>query len=796
MLRNYLKIALRNLSQGRFYALLNIAGLTLGITGCLLIALYILEAVSYDRFHARADRIVLLQQHENSAGSGGKFAGELKARFTQVEEAVRLHNVNALIGRETVAHYEPRFYFADSTLFKVFSFALVEGDPATALKVPYGVVLSQRMAQKYFPNENPVGKFLRYNNRVTLNVTGVLRDLPETSHLAIDFLGNFANANELVGWDVSASYWGGQTLTYLLLTGETDQAGVEAQFPAFVKQTGDPNAAVWKLGLIPLRDIYLRTKLDGGVKAPNAIEYVYIFSTVAAFILLLACFNYVNLATARSATRAREVGVRKVVGAVRTQLVAQFLSESALFTFLAVGLALGLTEGLLPFFNQLAEGHFSTAALYRPACLGGLLAAALVLSLFTGGYPALVLSAFRPVEGLKGTLVKGAGNGRFRQALVVIQFSISVVMGVATLVVWEQLDYVNHKDLGYRREQVLTLDFRDAPDDLKTGFKREVQALAAVQSATVCSSQPGSGAIRIDKLTSEFVPPGAPDGGLRHLHTDADYLRTFGIELVEGRDFDAARLADRESFLINQAALDYFGWKSIAGKQLGYYTYESNPDGSYREIPVRGEVIGVFKDYHHADLKSLIAPMMISVKPEWAGQLAIRIRAGTDVRQTVRLIEAKWKQRFPAAPFEYGFLDEAFDRTYRTEIKTGRIFGLFATLAIVISCLGLFGLVAYTAGQRTKEIGIRKVLGASVSSLVGLLSKDFLRLILLANVVAGPLAYYAMHRWLDSFAYRIFIGWWTFALAGGGALAIALLTISVQAIKAAVANPVKSLRTE
>jgi putative ABC transport system permease protein len=379
---------------------------------------------------------------------------------------------------------------------------------------------------------------------------------------------------------------------------------------------------------------------------------------------------------------------------------------------------------------------------------------------------------------------------------VVLQFAVSVIMIVATTVVWKQLDYINNKNMGYTQQQVLTISFRDVPENVKETFRKEVASIAAVQSATICTGLPGTGEARGDKLVAEFVPQGAANSGMMHINTDPGFASTFNIPLKAGRNFDNNRIADKQAFLVNEAAMKYLGWKDIAGKRIGYYTYQYTPEGGYKEVPVTGEVIGVLADYHHADLKSLIAPMMFSYNTAWASKMAIRINTHAPLSTTVQLIEKKWSALFPAQPFEYQFLDDTFGKAYLAEIKTGQVFSLFALLAIIISCLGLFGLAAYTAEQRTKEIGIRKVLGASVSNITTLLSKDFLGLVALANIVAWPVAWYAMNKWLENFAYRIELAVWIFVLSGMAAIIIALLTVSYQSIKSASVNPVKSLRNE
>ena len=794
MIRNYVKIAWRNLLKNQVAALINILGLALGLMTCLLITAYVVDELTYDRFHQNADRIVLLQQFEKSPNSGGKFASDFRTKFAMVENSVRLTKANLLVSSRTMARYEPQFCFADSMLFTVFSFPLALGDPKTALTERNGVVLSSAMARLYFPNENPLGKTLTVKGKTDFYVTGVLKDIPTNSHLQPDFLASYAIANDLVGYDVTTNYWGGgDTQTYLLLAPNANIAALQAQFPAYVKSLNDPNAAIWKLNLVPLRDLYLRTNLI----ASGRLTYVYIFSFVALLILGLACFNYINLATARAGGRAREVGVRKVLGSSFGQLWRQFMGETALYMLVAVGTALLLVALALPVFNEVAGKQFVLSGLLSPERILALLVGSVLVCLLAGAYPAFLLSTYRPIAVLKSGWSATGGKAWLRKALVVSQFAVSIGMIVATVVVYAQIRYVQHKQLGYQRDQILTLSLHDSPTPAKLHFKAELLRLPDVASVTQALGLPGSGATIGAKLVSDYVPKGAADAGILRLLADADYLRTFGIRLVEGRNLDPNRPADKRAFLVNQAAMRYFGWRNLTGKMTGYYSFDYDPKnpGGYREMPQRGEVVGVIKDYNHADLKQTVAPMIISLSEGWESQMAVRLRT-PHLRDALQRIEQVWQGQFPDQPFDYRFLDDTFNRTYQTEVRTGQVFGLFALLAVAISCLGLFGLAMFLAEQRTKEIGVRKVLGATVGSIVALLSKDFLTLVLLALVIASPIAWYAMNRWLQGFAYRIQIEGWVFALAGLIAISIALLTVGFQSVKAALMNPVKSLRSE
>lgn len=788
----YLKIAYRNLFKNRLYSFINLVGLSIGIISCLLISIYVKDELTYDRFNQKADRIALLQQFENNWSSGGKLATDIKANFSQVEKTVRLKNVNPLIKFAGNAYYEPDFYFADSTVFDVFTFPLVKGNAATALKEKYGVVISETIAQKYFSGIDPIGKELRYDNKYSLHVTGVMKDLPDNAHLQIDFLAGYSVANELVGWDVSNNYWGGGAWTYLLLTPGSNIKAIESRFPDYVKQLNDPNASfVWKLKLIPLTDIYLKTSLI----ASSPITYVYVFSLIGLFILALACFNFINLATARAGLRSREVGVRKVLGSSLTQLRLQFILEAAMFVFLALLVALTVLQFCMPAFNSLLDKKYSLLSILNTENILYLCGGFILVSLIAGAYPAFILSSYKPVTVLKGEVVSGKGKYWLRKSLVVIQFSVSMIMIAATLITYQQLNYVKNKNLGYQRSQILTLDLRDAPANAKEIFKQEVKKIASVEMATRAYGLPGSGLAQGQKLVSDYVPADAKDASIMRLTIDEDYLSTFNIKLTEGRMLNAALPADKQSFLINESAKKYFKWKNINGKSTGYYTFQYKADGSYEEIPVTGEVVGVVADYNHADLKTEVAPMIFSLNDGWEGQMAIKLKAG-NISLGIEKIKALWQKFFPDKPFEYNFLDTVFDQTYKSENKTARLFSLFAGLAILISCMGLLGLVAHVSNVRKKEIGVRKVLGASVSGIIQLLGKEFIVLIIIAWVIAFPLAWWAMSKWLQNFAYRITMDGWVFIAAGLAAFAIALLSISFQAIKAAVANPVKSLRTE
>lgn len=792
MLHNYFKIAFRNLVKERTYSFINLAGLAVGLATCMIIALYVLDDLSFDNHQPKADRIGLFQQFLNSSSSGSSF-GDLLKNQTGIEAVTQVSPQRVLVSRRDLATYESRFCLVDSTLTQIFDFPMVEGSLQQALTLPNQVVISQRMATKYFANTPPVGQTLdvQVQGKATFTVVGVMQDTPENTHLPIDFLASSQNAKTLLGTG-PGSYWDFAGMTYFLLSPGAQFETMQSQLATLAKQTNDPNAAAWKLDVIPLRDIYLRHRMDDRVRATNAIEFVRIFSAVALCILLLACFNYLNLSSARATLRAREVGVRKAMGAMRAQLVRQFMGESFLFTCIATVLALILAYVALPFFNDFADKNLSLVSLLTPDKLALLVGFVVLTSVLTGLYPAFVLSGFNPIRVLKNYLVPNSGGAYVRRSLVVVQFVISIVMLVATIVVMDQLRYMQHKDLGYQRGQVLSLDPpAQASESQKSAFRNELRQLASVRALTQVSLLPGTG-VGMNKLSPQSVTGPQDDVAIGQLYVDSDFSSVFGVKIAEGRFFQKQNNADRGTFVVNQTALKKYNW--ILGQTIGYVTYQYGTDGSYAEIPVNGQIIGVVEDFNQMDLKSAIMPMMLINNTSW-GPLALKLQ-GPDLTATVPLLQAAWEKQFPNFPFEYSFLDEAFDKTYRREIQTSRVFGLFAGLSVFISCLGLLGLVAFTAQQRTKEIGVRKVMGASSASIVTLLSKDFLKLVLIAMGVGTPIAWYGMNIWLQDFAYRIEIPVWAFLLAGGLVALVAFLTMSFQAIKAASVNPVRSLRSE
>jgi len=685
-------------------------------------------------------------------------------------------------------------YLADSTLFDIFGLPFVQGNPATALRRPDGLVLSASAAQRYFGDTDPLGQTLtlHIDQLVPFTVTGVMADMPAASHVRFDMLASFElvaqQSNRMDNWSTN---W---LFTYLLLDEGTTPAELEAQLPTFFEQqTGE----TWDhFRIQPLLDVHLRSAhLEYDIAPQGNITYVVLFSAVAVLILLIACINFMNLATARSTKRAREVGMRKVLGAGRRQLITQFLGEAFLQTTMALLLAAGLVSLLLPAFRNLTGKNLALTMADSGFVLLVLMGLTLLTALVAGSYPALFLSATRPIHTLKGTGGQRAAGGVLRKGLVVFQFALSIFLVVATLVIQQQLDYVQQARLGFDKEQTIVMDFDEALGERYELIKQEVLRHPNVLAATASDNVPGEG-------VSDFLyrPEGWPENDLPGWDTyfiDPDYLGTLGMEIERGHAFRPSMTSDTSGFLINktahQAILNQLGdeWTDPIGKHLDFYV----PGAEGWQVLRGGPILGVVQDFHYRSLHAEIGPLVMQVLPRTFDYLLVKVSTD-DLPGTLAFLENQWTTLGPDRPFEYVFLENTFGQLYRAEEQAGMLFGAFSLLAILIACMGLFGLAAFTAEQRTKEIGVRKVLGASARSIVLLLSSDFVRLVGLAFLVSTPLAYLAMQRWLYDFAYHIDLTWPIFALAGLTALGIALLTVSYQAIRAALADPVQSLRYE
>ncbi len=793
MFKNHITVAIRTLLRHKVYSFVNISGLAVGIACCMLILLFVQDELSYDRFHKNANQIYRVLWDGRYGDNewtipyvSVPISETLKEQFPEVVHSTRLRRESQTIHRESNYVIEKNFYYAESSFFDVFTIPFISGDPATALNSPNAVILTEQSAQRYFPNRDPMGQTLELNDGTSLQVTGVVKEFPPQSHFHFDFL---APLETLPIIERRKSAWGSATVyTYLVLKDGASASELQTKFTAYVREhilsKMPPMPGYHTNYLIqPLTDIHLHSNLKYEITANSNIMYVYIFSLIAIFVLLLACINFVNLSTARSSTRAREVGVRKVLGSHRSQLIRQFFSESTICVAFSSILAIGMCELGLPLLNSLANKHLTMGSLVAPHVLIGLFALIIAVGLSAGMYPALYLSSFWPVTALKGSI--SSGKAYLRNGLVIAQFCISISLLVGTLVVRDQLHFAQNKHLGFDKEHVLVLQgiprTMTSPRQAMT-FRDQFETLPQVATASLNTGIPGR-----DFDSMLFVPEQPANyekTSLTYTLADEKYVEALNIEIVEGRNFSPAEHAtDVSAFLVNQSAVKALGWQTALGKKLK------------RGSGIEGTIIGVVSDFHIGSLKQEIEPLVLPYLHRSPMYLAIRLHPG-NVAEAISAVEETWKKLAPNQPFSYTFLDQDYARLYNREQQMSHVFQIFSGLAILIACLGLFGLAAFTTQQRTKEIGIRKILGASVSGIVCLLSKDFLKLVLIANLIAWPIAYYAMNQWLQSFAYRINLSISTFILSGLIALFIALLTVSYQAIKAARANPVEALRYE
>ena len=802
MLKNYFKIALRNLLNNKTYSLINISGLAIGIACFMLIYLFVKDELSYDRFNSKADRIYRLTEKINLEGEGGEFSSSnpfpvMKAMLTDypqyIEEGVRLFNFQLptlTLQYEDQKFNEKKIFFADSTFFKIFDFPLAQGDKNNALANPNSIILTKNLAHKYFGNQNPMGKNLLYDGRTNLLVTGVFGDLPTQSHLDFDCLISFSTVNQLVGPGLLQNWVWNPNWTYFLLRKGVDPKELEKQFPKFV-QKYYPDFLKPQIThyLQPLTDIHLKSNLDYEMYPNSSESNIYIFSAVGILIILIACINFMNLATARSAKRAREVGMRKVLGADRFMLIKQFLGESLLLSFFAVIVAVFLIELLIPLFNNLAGKQLSFKIFTEPSNLLLLLIVGVFVGLLSGIYPAFFLSASEPIRVVKGGIVNQPKGGLLRKGLVVLQFTISLALIIGTLVIYQQLGFMQNANLGFNKENVVLVSFRPAAANRYQAFKDDLLMNKNISSVTMMNEIIGE-----HHNTHEINYEGMEEGKWVYfpgLLVDEDFVKTFDLKIIAGRDFSKEYpREDSLSILVNESML----------KELHWGDPESAINRRFKTIFGGERIIGVVKDFNFVSLKEPIGPFFLDISPAFVRPFflkyaAVRIKPG-DVKNTISYIESKWNELIPQYPFEFSFLDENLNGMYKEQDNLGSLVGYFSILAIFIACLGMFALASFNAEQRTKEIGVRKVLGASVSGIVFLFTKDFLKLVLIAVVIASPLAYFILNKWLEDFAYRVNISPLVFITAAVVTFLIALITVAFQAIKAANANPVKSLRYE
>ena len=798
MIKHYFKTALRNLRKNKAFSFINIIGLTVGLTCCLLMVLYIRHELSYDDFQKNGDRMarVIMEYSEGGSVMKGNFtstkvAPAFKRNFPEVEQAVRMYKGIRIVHYQDKLFDEKSFMYADSTFFDMFSFNLLKGNPQYALSGPNVVVFTQSAAKKYFGNDDPIGKTIKVGSTETdYQVTGIIEDCPSNSQIKYDFLASFSS----LGVTQEDTYWDANYTTYLLLKDKSSIASLQAKIPGFMKKemaTTLSGGDYVNFHLEPFKSIHLHSPYEG-FEPNSSITYIYIIGVVALLILAIACFTYVNLSTARSMERAKEVGIRKVSGAYKKQSFWQFIGESMILSLISLVLSLGLAAVLLPSFNHLADRQLSLSSMFSPFIIGLSLMIMLCISLAAGSYPALILSGFQPVKVLKGAF-KNTGSGLWlRKTLIIFQFAISAFLIVATFIIQNQLHYIQTKDLGYNKDHIIVLPLDQKMTGILNTIKTEFKTNPDVLSLTKANNEPinivsGYSMSRADQVGKGGISVNANV-------VDEDFIKTIGAKIIAGTDFTEQDSKDvlepteqdkkKYHYILNESAAKALGWtpEEAIGKKM--FLGEQRP----------GIVKAVVKDFNFSSFHDPIKPLVLFNEP-WGGSLLVKL-SGKHLPQTLAFLESKWKQLIQHRPFEYRFLDDDYNKLYQSEIRLGKVLNIFATIAILLAALGLFGLSAYSIQQRTKEIGIRKVLGASVPNVITLLSKDFLSLVIVASIIAFPIAWWVMHQWLQDFVYRVSIGWWIFLIAGIIAIIITLLTVSFLAIKAAVANPVKSLRTE
>ncbi|WP_461129332.1 ABC transporter permease [Spirosoma aerophilum] len=788
MFRNYLKIAWRNLAKSKTFSFINILGLALGMTSSLLILLWVQDESSIDQFHANGPRIYQVMENQQWTGNDisttpstpGPLAAALTAELPGIERTVKVTWQEEHLLSVGDKAYKEKGRYSSPDLFQIFSFPLVQGDAKTALVGPSSIVISKKAANKLFGRTDVLGRIVRVDNKEDHQITGVVQDIPETSSLKFDFVlpeAPYEKENKwLEGWDNNG------IRTYALLHPTADVNALNGKMLNFIKKH-DKNVTTITTFLFPYEKAYLQSKFTNGKPDGGRIEYVRLFTIVAIFLLIIACINFMNLATARSAKRAKEVGIRKVVGAERSYLVGQFVGEAVLTALFSLLIAIILVQVLLSSFNTLTEKHIEIQYA-NPLYWLTLLGLALLTGLVSGSYPALFLSSLQPVKVLKGTLRFKSSAVLFRQGLVVFQFALSLLLIIGTLIAGRQVDYIRTKNLGLDRENVVYMDLEGDLPKRYDAFREELLQAPGIQSVSSAGNDP----MQVGSSTTGVEWKGKPEGDktlFNQLPISYDFIKTMKIKLVDGRDFSKDIVTDSTNYIINEEAARRMsasapGMKHAVGQDLTFWKKS-------------GKVVGLIKNFHINSLRVAIEPLILRLDSN-NSTLLVRTYPG-QTEKALKSMERLAKQFNPAYPFDYKFADESFREQYKSETLVGTLANAFAVIAIFIACLGLFGLAMFTSEQRTKEIGVRKVLGASVPNIVLLLSKDFLKLVLISILIASPLAWWAMHQWLKDFAYRIDIDWWVFALAGLLAIGIAQLTVSFQSIKAALMNPVKSLRS-
>jgi putative ABC transport system permease protein len=799
MYKNYIKIAWRNIRSNKLFSFINIFGLAIGIACCSIIYLYLNFEMSYDKYHQNSDRIYRVttilkdpKKADHFAPSSPTMAVRIKTNFPEVSKYFRMNESKSMIAYGEKKIYDTRIKYADSTFFDFFTFKPVEGQTKNALTNPYTIVLTQSTAKKYFGTQKAVGKLLQLGDTVNLTVTAVIQDIPLNTHFITDAFISRSTLNELKKndstWvrDHEENWFYCDSYSYILLNKNVDYKKLEPKINAMMdremaeirKQVG----MSFNIKLQPLTDIHLKSNLDAEIKdnKNSDIVYIYIFIGAALLILLIACCNFINLSTARSLNRSKEIGLRKVIGATRTQLIAQFLGESLVFSTIATVISILLVLLALPVFNNFLgteiKMDFSLVIVY--------IVLIIIIGLLAGLYPALLMSSFKPIQSLKGKVSHGFSDIIFRKSLVVFQFTIAIVLIISTTLILQQLSFIQNRNIGIKKDQIVSIELKSGDVEKAAVILEELKRNPNVINGTV-NSFSFKGVSNITMLPEGFAENEMTSSAV--FTVDENFIDTYEIEMVEGRKFSKEFPTDeKEAFIVNEAAVKEFNWKTpkgAIGKKIGW--------GGLKD----GKVIGVMKDFNYASLHENIKPLVIHIFPQWASNISLKLKSD-NMMSTMTEIESTWKKTAVHSPFKYNFNEENFNSLYQSEINMRSVLSAFTFLSVLVACLGLFGLASFSIKQRFKEIGIRKVLGSSTSAIVQLISKDFLKLVIISFLIAAPIAWYGMNKWLQDYAYKININWWVFALAGGMAMIIAFSTVAFQAIKAASSNPVKSLRTE
>lgn len=803
MLINYLKIAFRNLLRNKSYSFINIFGLAIGLSCSILIGLYIIHELSYDTFHENGDRIYRVVESYNTeqketwyATTFSALVPTLKNEFPSIKHATHVYPTNGLIiGGDNQKYQEDTIIYGDSAFFEMFSFPLLSGDPTSVLDQPLTVVITENIAQKFFGNQNPIGKSISFKGQRStfeFEITGVAKNPPSNSHIQFEYVFSYESLRNLRPWEYNKWYYP-PMYTYIELSSSESFFDLKASFPAFQEKYVGAEAHLRNLDLQPIDKIRLFSDYQNELSTTSDISYIYLFSAIGIFILLIACINFMNLATAKSMKRSREVGMRKTLGARRNQLVWQFLGEAFIITFISLIFAFLISEIILPYFNMISGKELTMGAIEISTWVLGAIGIIVIVGLIAGSYPAFYLSSFKPITVLKG--IKGTSSDSdslFRKGLVIFQFFISTGLIFATFVVTQQLNFVQNERLGFNKEQVAIIPVRETNDqfNIKT-LKDEILRVTGVESASAVSGVPG-----ISSGIHDFgaIPEDNKDDTLMvmTITSDHSFAETLQLNILEGRDFSEAFSTDEtQAFIINQTAAEKFGWENPVGEELTLRFYTTDL------VEKKGTVVGMVEDFQYHSLHSDIDPILIQVFSStfYHDYLAIRFTSD-NLQSSLQDVEEKWSAFNPDRPFEYTFLDDTFDTMYKTEEQLSMIFNMFAVIAIAIACLGLFGLASYSTERRLKELGIRKVLGASATDILTLLSKDFLKLVLSGFLISVPFAIFFMNKWLQNFSDRIEINFALFFFVAIVAVSVAIIAVSYQSIRAAVMNPIESLKND